>query len=628
MVTLHVLRRPAHNMMPPARGGSSALGAQRGGHDRAELAFKRAGVSGMRAPALARRGKGRVLWMPRMAGAIALLASPIPALAQAPPPGSPIPRILPPSPPSVGPAVPTPALPAPSTEVPAKPVRVTNVLIEGVTAYPLAEIETLTQGLVGPATSLTQIDAARLKILQLYRSDGYVLSAVSVNMDVATGRLRFVVTEGRIASVKLDGDIGPAGTQVLRFLNRLTEKTPIDSATLERYLLLAQDVPGVTLHAVLQPSADEPGALNLIAQVSRQAVSGLVTMDNRAFVNTGPVEGLAVVDFNSFTEFGEKSEISLYHAFPNSETFGQASSEFFIGASGLKFRFYAGAGQTWPTGPLNQEQYHGITTVWGGQFSYPVIRSRQQTLNLHLSYDGIQSTINLGAPAIRASYDSISAFRLSADYALSDLLFGPDHSALNVISGRVSQGVPILGATGDNNPNAPRIGEQTTFTKFDFQASRTQTLFSPWRDATVALEGLVAGQVTGNVLPLTEEFYLGGMQYTRGYYAGQVVGDKALAATAELQLNTVFDLSRFHLPSDVSTQFYLFYDWGETWNNQSTDPNVHLSSAGGGARIQLTPRVEVDFEGLARFNRYPNGSGPGISPLYGGAFYWRVLARF
>ena len=33
-------------------------------------------------------------------------------------------------------------------------------------------------------------------------------------------------------------------TQVLRFLNRLTEKQPIDTVTLERYLLLAQDVPG------------------------------------------------------------------------------------------------------------------------------------------------------------------------------------------------------------------------------------------------------------------------------------------------------------------------------------------------------------------------------------------------
>lgn len=570
----------------------------------------------------------RPVAIPIAVAVAALLAASPAALAQLPAPGSPIPRILPPTPPRVGPAVPVRPPAAPSTEVPNRPVRVTNVAIEGVTAYPASEIEALTQGLVGPATSLTRIDAARLAILRRYQSDGYVLSAVSVNMDVASGRLRFIVTEGRIASVKIDGDIGPAATQVLRFLNRLTEKVPIDSATLERYLLLAQDVPGITLHAVLQPSTDEPGALNLIAQVSRQPVSGLATLDNRAFVNTGPIEGLGVLDFNSFTEFGEKSEISLYHAFPNSETFGQASTEFFIGSSGLKLKIYAGSGQTWPTGPLGLEQYNGITTVYGGQLSYPLIRARQQTLNLHVSLDGTESTVNIGTPTVRESYDVVTALRFSADYALSDLLFGPDHSALNAISGRISQGLPILGATEDNNPNAARLGQQTTFTKFDFQASRTQTLFSPWRDATVALEGLLAGQVTGNVLPLTEQFYLGGMQYTRGYYAGQVVGDKALAATAELQLNTIFDLSRLHLPSDISTQFYLFYDWGETWNNQEADPNVHLSSAGGGMRMQVTPRLEVDLEGLARFNRFPNGSGPGVSALYGGAFYWRALVRF
>ncbi|HLB97874.1 MAG TPA: POTRA domain-containing protein, partial [Acetobacteraceae bacterium] len=126
------------------------------------------------------------------------------------PQGSPIPRILPAPPPSVGPGAPTLPLPAPSTEVPNRPVNVTSVAVEGVTAYPPAEIAALAAGLVGPATPLPQIDAARLAILQRYRADGYVLSAVSINFNVANGQLRFIVTEGRIASVKLDGDIGPA----------------------------------------------------------------------------------------------------------------------------------------------------------------------------------------------------------------------------------------------------------------------------------------------------------------------------------------------------------------------------------------------------------------------------------
>ena len=564
-------------------------------------------------------------------GAAVLLVAaglPAPASAQAPPPGSPIPRILPPAPPSVSPAAPMLPPPVPGAEVPNQPVRVTSVSVEGVTAYPPADIAALTEGLVGPATPLPRIDAARIALLQHYRADGYVLSTVSINFDVPSGRLRFIVTEGRIASVKLSGDIGPAGTQVLRFLNRLTEQQPIDSATLERYLLLAQDVPGVTLHAVLQPSADDPGALTLVAQVSRQAVSGLATVDNRAFVHTGPIEALGVVDFNSFSEYGEKTEAEIYHTFPNSETFGQAAVEVFLGSSGLKLRVYGGSGATSPTGPLGQQNYQGTTTVFGGQLSYPLIRSRQQTLNLNLTIEGIQSVVDLGTPSVLNNYDSLRVLRFGGDYALTDLLLGADRSALNSASLRISQGLQILGATGSNTQDAPRQGEQTNFTKLDFQVSRTQTLFSPWQDATVALMGLLGGQVSRDILPLSEQFYLGGMQYTRGYYSGQVTGDNALVTTAELQLNTALDFSAVHLPADMSTQFYLFYDWGQTWNNQSTDPNVHVSSAGGGMRMQVTSRAELDLEALARFNPYPDGSSGGVSPLYAGAFYWRVLVRY
>jgi hypothetical protein len=45
-------------------------------------------------------------------------------------------------------------------------------------------------------------------------------------------------------------------------------------------------------------------------------------------------------------------------------------------------------------------------------------------------------------------------------------------------------------------------------------------------------------------------------------------------------------------------------------------------------RLAVTPRLEFDFEGVARLTRDIAGQGPGASPLYGGAFYWRLLARF
>lgn len=563
---------------------------------------------------------------------------PRPATTSPVPQGSPIPRILPPTPPKVAPKKELPALPPPGAAVPHRNVRIASVAVEGATAYPPGTFNRDIAGLIGPAVPLAKINAARQAILQQYRSDGYVLTTVSANIDAA-GKLHFIVTEGYIASVKLDGNIGPAGTQVLRFLNRLTQHKPIDAATLERYLLLAEDVPGVTMRAVLEPSSDIPGAMNLIAQVSRKPISGLLTFDNRAFSQTGPIEGLGVLDFNSFSEFGEKTQISWYHTFPNSQDFGQIAEEMFLGGSGLKLRVYAGTGRAIPSGGgssgLEALNYHGRTNVFGGTLSYPVIRARQQTLNVYVSLDAIESTIRdatgAGGGLVVASSDSLRVIRLGEDYARSDLLFGANHAAVNAASFHVSFGLHGLGASpNDNNGSraAPRTNEKTDFTKLDFEFSRTQTLFTPWQGGSVALMGLLTGQWSGDILPPAEQFYLGGSRFTRGYYAGQVAGDKALAATAELQLNTDLNLTSWHLPQNIAAQFYLFYDWGETWENAPDILPEVIGSAGGGMRAQVTSHVEFDLEALGRFNRYPNGGPAGVSALNGIGLYWRLLGRF
>lgn len=542
---------------------------------------------------------------------------------QAVPPGSPLPRVLPQAPPPV--ALPTvPAAPPIAVPTPAATVRIATVAIEGVTAYPLAQIQALARNLVGSAVPLARIEAARQAILQRYRTDGYVLSTVSASID-AEGGLRFVVTEGHIASVKLSRDIGPAGVQVLRFLNRLTEQVPIDEATLERYLLLAQDVPGITLHAVLQPSTEEPGALNLIAEVSRAAVSGLLTSDNYASPYTGPIESLLVANFNSFSEYGEQTQVSLYHTWLNSQTFGQASTEVFLGSSGLRLRIYGGDGQAVPTGVLGAENYLGITTVFGAVLTYPLIRARQQTLNLVASLDGEDTTIRTNASV---AADSLRIARVGADYARSDLWLGNARPATNAASVRLSQGLPTFGASATGGFNLPRPGEQIDFTKVSAQFSRTQALFSPWQDATVSLMGLLTGQYSPDVLPPAEEFYLGGLQFTRGYYSGEVSSDKALAATAELQLDTSLNLSAFGLSAKIPTQFYAFYDWGESWQNDQQSLQVRIASAGGGVRINVTRYAEIDLMGLGLFNRFPTGSGAGIKPLAPAAFFWRALVRF
>jgi hemolysin activation/secretion protein len=442
--------------------------------------------------------------------------------------------------------------------------------------------------------------------------------------------------EGYIAEVKLDGDIGPAGTQVLRFLRRLLEEKPIRISTLERFLLLASDVPGITLRSVLRPSADDPAAVTLIAQVSRKSFDGFLSGDNRAFNLTGPDEVLAVAGFNSFSEFGERTELSILHSTNGTQTFGQAATEFFVGGSGLKVRLYGGVGGSNPSGELRTLGYDGRTRVYGAQATYPIIRSREQTLLAVVMLDAFESDIHtdtgplvngVNAPA-RASFDSLRIVRAGADYALQDLWLGGDRTGINNLSFRASKGVSSFGATQSGDPQAGRVGSRTDFFKVSGEISRTQTLFAPFEGATVSLMGLAAGQYSNAVLPPSEKFFLGGMRYNRGYYAGEVTGDSALTTAVELQLNTAYPWEVFGDTLDVRAQFYVFHDWGETWENQPTDPNLKLRSYGLGVRSQLTKYFALELEGVERVTRRPQGASASVAALKADALYWRIVTRW
>jgi hemolysin activation/secretion protein len=557
------------------------------------------------------------------------IASPLPG--DVIPQGSPIPRVLPPAPPVVGPGPGAP-LAAPAA-VPAGSVAVRSVRVEGVSAYAAPQTQAVTAGLVGPSIPLARIEAARTALLNLYRGDGYALTTVTARVE-PNGALRFIVVEGRIAEVKLEGDIGPAGTQVLRFLNHLTELRPLDTASLERWLLLAQDIPGVTVRAVLRPSTGEPGALTLVAQVDRQAVAGLLNVDNRASRFTGPIEGLALLDLNSFTEFGERTEATFYHTDGSTQNFGQLTTEAFLGGSGLRGRLYGGYGDADPSGFLRDARYHGTTTVFGGALTYPLIRARQQTLNLSGYFDAIETRITqiaVTGTGLQRGFDSLRVARLGADYAVQDGLLGDIRPAISTVNVRLSQGIPAFGATSNDNTEATRVGERVDFTKFVADLSRVQTLFSLWSDSTVAIKGRIIGQYSGQVLPPAEKFYLGGPEFTRGFYSGEVTGDSAFVWQAELQLNTSYDLQVFDRTFNIAAQFYAFYDRGEVWQNQLAQletPYTRVSSMGIGVRMNVTRFTEFNLEGVHRNTRLVEGTAPFVSPLKADAAYWRVITRF
>ena len=543
-----------------------------------------------------------------------------------PPPAvtAPVPRVTPtPQPQIVPPAAP----PQAQVEVPSgPPVKIDEVRLEGVTVYDRSSLAPLYAGIVGFAVPRERLEAVVQALQARYRRDGYLLTVVRGEARAERGRLVFIIRaiEGYINAVKLAGDIGPAGRLAYRFLEHLTHIRPTNNADLERWLLLVQDIPGVTVHAVLRhaPGAG-PGAVELVAQLARKPFDAQFQYDNRGSDELGPHEALLSGGSNSFTNFGERIEGTFFNTFNREQIYGQVSVSAFLGDQGLRVHGYAGRGNSEPGGVLAPLRLDSDLTVASAGLGYPVIRSRRLNLSLDGTFDYYDSPllVTVFSPPLR-SEASLRILRGGGSLDFQDAAVA-DLPAANLAILRLSQGLPAWGAFSDL-----RLGNTVTFTKVTGELTRVQTLPSFGSLAT-ALKVSLGGQYTQDVLPPSEKFFLGGFRFGRGFFSGEITGDRALGASTELQLNTSFHgLPVVAEKRRFEVQFYGFFDYGESWDLGPLAADHHLASLGLGARSDLTPWLFVELEGVRRLTTRPAGAGPTVSKLSDYAVFSRVVLHY
>ena len=98
-----------------------------------------------------------------------------------------------------------------------------------------------------------------------------------------------------------------------------------------------------------------------------------------------------------------------------------------------------------------------------------------------------------------------------------------------------------------------------------------------------------ASQLASTPLLLSQQFYLGGAAFGRGYGSAEISGDNAMAGSAELRFDQTLNA-----PYLKGFQIYGFVDSGVAWNvgYRYTD-GLSLTSAGLGARFFLTEDLQA-----------------------------------
>ena len=194
-----------------------------------------------------------------------------------------------PTPPTTAPIIAVPSIP---TALPPKGaenihLQVPRIVVEGSTVYTPLQIGALTAAYENRPMVLADLFRLANDITVKYRADGYILSRAVLpaqNLTAKDSVPRIVIIEGYVSSYKIVGYRSPI---LERYAQKITESRPLKASVLERYLLLANDLAGVTARAVLSPAQAEGGSL-LTIEINHKTLDGNLSADNRGTVYIGP----------------------------------------------------------------------------------------------------------------------------------------------------------------------------------------------------------------------------------------------------------------------------------------------------------------------------------------------------
>lgn len=466
-----------------------------------------------------------------------------------------------------------------------------QIIIDGSTVYGENALTAVYKDYVGQSVSFADLQTIARNLTAHYRNDGYILSRVVLSpQKISGGVVHMQAQEGYVDAVELGGDIRSDRDLLASYGDKITLDKPLHSDTLERYLLLMDDLPGVNARGTLRASASNPSASTLVVSIEEDQWESSIGADNRGtrFLGQYQLRGTAALN-SAFGGYERQTARVLVDAEFDELAYGDFMHEMQVGGEGGRATARIAATRTQPGSRLEPLDIEGTTRLIELGYSQPVIRSRRENLFLRGEFRA-QNTDNdlLGFEVFD---DHIRHLTLGADYDKADNWRG-----INQLGLSVTQGLDILGAT-DDGIGRSRVTANNNFTRMNASVSRIQDITD---DTAFVISS--AGQYAFDSLLTSEQFSLGGAEFGRAYDSAEILGDSGLAGSLELRHSMASESVKWI----DSYQFYGFYDLGTVWlrdplvGEQSSES---LSSTGVGVRFNMIHDLSGDLELSAPLTR-------------------------
>ncbi len=438
--------------------------------------------------------------------------------------------------------------------------------------------------------------------------EGGYLAAVEIPpQSLGDGVAEMRVVLGRLVAVRARGDTDGAEALLARYLGKLVDQPVFNVGAAERYLLLANDIPGTEVRLSLRPAeGGAPGELVGEVAVRRQTVVADVSVQNYGSRAVGRFNGLARAEFYGLTGMGDRTSILAFSTldFAEQQTV-QLAHDMLIGGEGLRLGGQLTLGWTTPD-TLPGFTIESETLFATLEASYPFLRTQRASVWGAAGFDLVDQDVAINTVAL--TRDRVRTVFGRVNFQLADAASVARRDGYSAYEPRMRlagdvelrKGLGGLGTVRDCRGAVPACttGGAVPPSRIEqnpapfYVRGSLSTEFRPAPKFGLAAE--LRGQFSDDPLPSFEEFAGGNYTVGRGYDPAAVLGDTGVGASVELFYGSLMPSSA----TAVAVQPYVFTDAARTWQH---DPSLRplnpdrLWSAGGGVRFVRGGNVQGDL---------------------------------
>ncbi len=425
----------------------------------------------------------------------------------------------------------------------------------GNTAVDTAVLQRLTERFLDFELTLEELDQVAANITAYYRNQGYTVARAFVPAQrVEDGLVTIQIIEGTLESVTFKGQKWYRQNFLQSYLNSFSvgkNGELVTDASLERRLLLLNDLPGLKARATLFPG-ESFGATGLGIDITEKYFDAFAGYSNAGRKDAGENRVDVGVNLNNPLTLGDQLSLRQIRSTDNLFDYKRIGYTLPLGSDGLKLAVSTLTTDYKLGGDFKALDISGKVRSSDISLSYPFTRSRAKNVIGAIQYRKTTTEQNVfGLPFAKSSLPLATA-SLYTNWVDDD----SSATALNIA---YSTNFWHNGSNADQDKVSSKLDTDLTYLT---GATRNWDFFFHSQ-----------GVYSSAALPDTEKFSVGGPDSVRGYASAEIRGDKGYLVTMEMR--------RQWRISSVPGYVSLFVDMGGV-NNKGFVGYDRIASAGVG----------------------------------------------